>query len=567
VLTTARPEDPAAGGRRKPAASEHRSTRKEAAFMENGFRIGRLVHTITPPDILVKENEEVGLTHFDMHTVRGGCEASEEEMLGFIELCRRKKWTFAINVEGRPMGWMAPPRVLAAAKESGRCLGIVFDECDHNQIDIHVKWKSNRFDGIHYFAETEGMTLDEAYEAVLQAATQKRRKYDQAGVGPVMSEHLYPAMMHLLARAGFAICPKILKETWGPLMLAAALGAARQYDRDLWVCVDEWWHDQWLGHPMNRYRSALLMAYWIGASGIVTEGGDLFKRHNGLAIPESVPASPAEYIDLYTRNIVLSQQGSIVQKFANDYAPDNPRPYTFRDVRPTAAIIRFDDTCFDTRQRIASESPGPLYGHIPAEEVNAEWLTIWNYLTYGHVRTDCLTHNWETKLPASRSLFLPLNNVVVYDHLVSEELLDGIDWLFLSGHEIPEETLQAVGTRVRAGATCLTPARFLPASARAQKWDDVTIIGDGAGRWVVPRHWYSLHHEPWTNGPADRTLREALEGSRGPEDRMQYVFGDSCLRVKMINGSPDDLEYTVVPADRFAQRPADPATAGILRWF
>jgi hypothetical protein len=135
--------------------------------------------------------------------------------------------------------------------------------------------------------------------------------------------------------------------------------------------------------------------------------------------------------------------------------------------------------------------------------------------------------------------------VVVYDHLVSAELLEGVDWIFLSGHTIPGETLEVIARRVRAGATCLLPTRMLPAAAQAEKWDDLNILPDGAGRWVAPRDWYSLHYEPFTNGPCDRILREALQGALGPEDCLQYAFGDRRLVARMINGDPDALEFAV----------------------
>jgi hypothetical protein len=228
------------------------------------------------------------------------------------------------------------------------------------------------------------------------------------------------------------ISPKVLKETWGPAMLACALGAARQYGRDLWVCVDEWWHPQLHGHPMSRYRSALLLAYWMGASTIYTEGGDLFALD-------------------YGGGLALSEQGRVLKRVAHQY-----------------------------------------------------------------------------------------------DHLVTDELLKGVDWIFLSGHTMPAETFEAIARRVRAGATCLLPTRMLPAAAQSQKWDDVNILPDGAGRWVSPRDWYSLHYEPFANGPCDRALREALEGALGPDDSLHYTFGDSRLIGRMINGDPDNLEFTVV---------------------
>jgi hypothetical protein len=491
---------------------------------------GRHVHATTALDEIVRKNELVAVRDMDLHLFRGPKQCAEAQLHEILETCRKRNWTFALNIECLPVTAELPPAMLADVVAGGRCRGVVFDECDWLQINAHwklvEKWGA-RGSGNHYFAETAGLSLDAAREAVLDGAARRAKPYLDAGVPCVASEHLFPVMMHTMARAGLTISPKVLKETWSPAMLACALGAARQYGRDLWVCVDEWWHPQLHGHPMSRYRSALLLAYWMGASTIYTEGGDLFALD-------------------YGGGLALSEQGRVLKRVAHQYVPEHPRPYTFRDVRPTAAIIRFDDTCFDIRQRSPGEYPGPLFGHIPAEPVNMEWLTIWNLLSHGYARTDSLSHNWETKLPVARSLFMPLNNVVVYDHLVTDELLKGVDWIFLSGHTMPAETFEAIARRVRAGATCLLPTRMLPAAAQSQKWDDVNILPDGAGRWVSPRDWYSLHYEPFANGPCDRALREALEGALGPDDSLHYTFGDSRLIGRMINGDPDNLEFTVV---------------------
>jgi hypothetical protein len=242
----------------------------------------------------------------------------------------------------------------------------------------------------------------------------------------------------------------------------------------------------------------------------------------------------------------LRGQGEVLRGFVREYVPEHPRPYTWRDVRPTVGIIRFDDSCFDIRQRSLGEYPGPLFGHIPAEQANTEWFHIWNLLTHGYVRTDCLTHNWETKLPIARSLFAPLNNAVVYDHLVTSDLIDELDWIFLTGHRIPPATLDAVQQRVRKGAACIAPARFLPQEARSQRMDDVTFIDDGAGRWIVPRDFYWLHYEPWKNGPCYKPLRDGLDGLLGSQNCLSYRFGERRLNVRMVNGDPDILEYAMI---------------------
>jgi hypothetical protein len=487
---------------------------------------------ISDIETLVRETDLLGVQHIDLHVTHFGTHKPDEDrILEVAEVCRAKGWTFVLNVEFSSLGWDLSSSTIADVRKTGLCKGVLLDECDWQQINTH--WVLPQTDYYqykekHYFVETEGLSVQTAYEAILAEATRRNQYYLSAGMPRLASEHLYPVMMHVLARAGFAICPKVLKETWGPVMLAVALGAAKQYDTDMWVDVDEWWHPERFGHPMKRYQSALRLAYWMGASIIHTEGGRL-----------CVPGY---------RGLERTPHGDNLRQFAKTYVPEHPRPYTFRDVRPTTAIIRFDDTCFDIRQRSLGEYPGPMYGHIPVGDANTEWLYIWNILSHGYLRTDSITHNWETKLPIARSLFAPLNNVVVYDHLADDKDLAGIDWIFITGIEIPEQTFAAVERRVQAGATCVSPMRFLPPAAQAQCQDMVTIIPDGSGKWVVPKDFYWLHYETWTRGCRDPKLRNALDGLLGPEDCLQYTFGEQQLHVRMLDGDPDLLEYGLVPA-------------------
>ena len=128
------------------------------------------------------------------------------------------------------------------------------------------------------------------------------------------------------------------------------MGACRQYKKDFWIDVDYWWHNETIGHSVERFKSALLLAYWSGADLIYVEGGAAYSNHHPVGI---------EIEHAY-------------QNFLRDYIPTHPRPYSWRDFQPEIAIIRFDDTCSDERQKYLGEYPGPLYGHDPA------WLKILN---------------------------------------------------------------------------------------------------------------------------------------------------------------------------------------------
>ncbi|MHC4479886.1 MAG: hypothetical protein ACYS1C_02815 [Planctomycetota bacterium] len=431
-----------------------------------------------------------------------------------LDACDGAGLKYVLNFEGAPIGWVPPDRLRPDLERRPGFLGFMLDEADHMQLNAH--WPVIAYYGYggrHFLAETEGMDLVAARGAVLAALRERNEACTVAGT-PAAVEFLFPAMMHTAARAGLTVSPKVLKETCGPAMLAVAMGAARQYGVDFWVDVDYWWHNEAIGHTPERFRSALELAYWSGASRIYVEGG---ARHSdGHPVGRQIEAAYAEFIE--------------------QYVPAHPRPFSWRDFRPQTAIIRFDDTCFDERQKHLGEYPGPLYGHVAAGAQNAEWLNVWSLLSHGFVRTDSVSHQWEARRFGCRTLFVPLHNVAVYDHEVSYEVLAGLRLIFLSGVMISSGTLEAVARCVREGAVCVLPPRLAPAGSELAEAQEAVVVEDAAGRWVVAPEFYRLHYECFCGGPALAVLREALAGLAGDGDHLVYDFGDWTVRIGQAGG-------------------------------
>jgi len=475
---------------------------------------------------------ELGVDFVDLHF--GG---DVDSLAPALEACDGRGLGYVLNFEKAPIGWVPPSRLKQDLEGRGGFLGFLLDEADHMQINAHwpvIEYYS--YQGQHYLAETEGLDLFAARAAVLDSLC--HRSEDCAvGGRPAAVEFLFPVMMHTAARAGLHVSPKILKETCGPAMLAVAQGAARQYGVDCWVDVDYWWHNEVIGHPARRFRSALMLAYWSGASLIYVEGGAPWSggHSEGLAIERAY------------------------QEFLRNYVPAHPRPYTWRDLRPSTAIVRFDDTCFDDRQRYLGEYPGLLYGHVPCEPENTEWLAIWSLLSHGFVRTDSVSHQWESRRFGSRTLFAPLENVVVYDHEVGYETLAGLRVIFLTGVLIGETTREAVQRCVREGALCVLPPRLAPPGSGLERAREITAVDDGAGRWLVVPEFYRLHYECFCGGPVNRSLREAFEGLIGDGDHLAYDFGAWEVRIAQQGGDypRHDLMAWRVP---LTQAGADPDT-------
>ncbi len=269
-----------------------------------------------------------------------------------------------------------------------------------------------------------------------------------------------------------------------------------------------------LGHSRERFYSALLLAYWSGADRIYVEGGAQWSQGHLLGV---------EIEETYRR-------------FLAEYVPGHPRPYNWRVFQPEIAIVRYDDTCFDIRQAYLGEYPGPLFGHIPATAANTEWLNIWSLLSHGFVRTDSLSHQWETRRLGSRSLFVPLHNVAVYDHLASYETLKGLKLIFLSGVTISDQTYQGTSRCVREGATCILPPRLAPPDSHLDEIDEITVITDGKGKWVIVPEFYRLHYEAFYAGPANKLLREVLDGLTGDGDHLVFNFGSYQTRFSQAGG-------------------------------
>ncbi|WP_312173401.1 hypothetical protein, partial [Microbacterium sp.] len=232
------------------------------------------------------------------------------------------------------------PQVVRAAAASGRLVGMLYDEPEHLQ--IHAD--QYRHDAhLPHFGQTEGLTADEAI-AVIDATTRgivdTIDRAAEAGGGarvPVVSEQVFPVMFHTLARAGMTPAPKVMKESFQPLQLGTALGAALQYDRQLWVCADLWGPDvgPWQtrapgfpGHSPAEFASALRLAHHFAPTRLFVENIDTLVRHRG-----------GGHLD-------TTEHGEVWREFALDWVPRNRPAWSHRDARPDIALVHADDSDF-----------------------------------------------------------------------------------------------------------------------------------------------------------------------------------------------------------------------------
>ncbi|MBN2449093.1 MAG: hypothetical protein JXR77_01810, partial [Lentisphaeria bacterium] len=416
--------------------------------------------------------------------------------------------------------------------------GVCYDEAEHwltNGVDVTGGAHAVREFRPHFFA-AEGLGIQAAYEGNLWNLRVLREKiYGFAGASwrelgrpMVRSEHVFPILFPLFARAGVAPHPKLLKESVLPVAGAAALGACRQYGVPYVPCLDLWGprgtrgsRQEWPYHTPEELRSALLFAYWTGAHAAYIENinyrDSLYREAAGK--PE------------------LTAWGRAAREFRRQYMPNHPRPIRAEDFEPEIVIVRYPDS--DWGQVSRHHIRQNLYGasNLAPDETTRGWLRVWRVLTHDALPGTGLT--WHADgFDMPYRLFFPCNSVALYDHLATDpRLYEGVRLVLLLGIEIPEATLATVRSTVRAGATAATVPRLAPDAIRRQHPGGTSVVPDGSGKWIV------------FEDAADTAFREALAPHLGSPDELRYTFRDVEVVFTAPTG-PAELEVEVRPRRR-----------------
>ncbi len=357
---------------------------------------------------------------------------------------------------------------IAADGAGAHFLGMLFDELEHWRLLYPNQ-------AVPLVDNASLKTLDQAYATSVASLQAFRARFESLGVRECVATLIWPDMHLLTARAGFTVCPKICKEQYSTVSLAAGMGAAIQYQRPLWADVDLWYWTSVPGHTPEEVRSNLLLAYWAGVDRVYVEGAGYNLLPAGSA---GIPFSLMTQIS--PERFILSPIGEVLRWFCREYVPAHPRPWTFRALEPTIAIVRFPDSCHGQRYSAISSPNEPwgerLYGspHLRSTRDTEAWLGLWNLLTHGATGHDGLTHFKASKFCsdpvgfepqssyatpeaqcATHSFFTPLNNAVLFDHLAGYEHLKGIPLLFLAGVSVSETTVAALRRCAEEGATVI----------------------------------------------------------------------------------------------------------------
>lgn len=360
--------------------------------------------------------------------------------------------------------WDLAPEALDAAAATGLFEGVVYDEGEHMQLCRNRIAFPRASDGRPYLVETTGMTLEESHAAFTGAARQVNRFHRRHGARMIV-ESVFPSLWHPLAQAGVTLCPKLLKEDVYPVVLALALGAAKQYGAELWFTPDFWSMGHFPGHSVEKYTTALRLAHAAGVDNVYTEHFIGLCRIRGATYE-------------------FSEYGAALQAFLRDAPSRAKRGYGYLDYEPEVAIIRFPDSDWGQASCYYWDT---LYGALdrPPTPETGEWMQVFSLLTGGRSDPRAVNANSAVYPRYEQPVMMPCPPTAVYDHNAGPELLRGVRTLFLCGVTVSPETLAAVEACVRRGATCFAAARLCPERVRRQAAERPARVDDKRGAWIV----------------------------------------------------------------------------------
>jgi len=425
-----------------------------------------------------------------------------------------------------------PAPVLKSLTQSKAVWGIQYDELEHSQItrNLSITLKNPEIELVS-LTEPTGMDFKLADKAVYEGAKSLVDDCNQYSRQQVLTEHVWPVLFHNFARAGMTPVYKQMKENWSNIWASCAMGACLQYKQELWACLDFWHYNNFPGHSAESLWSNLLFAYWAGVD---------------KAYVESIGKHTYETRENDIFNISLKERGTVLSRFAKEYVPNNPRPYTFRDLEPEIAIIRFDDTAWgqgpdtyctvdDDGQKVNLYWKDWLFGayDLRTSPESEEWIKAWHTITHGMVKKESLSWNAGNIYEGmAYRCFAPANSVVVFDDAVTKVHLTSVKLVFLCGLFINEKTQDNIRELVRNnGLVVVTSKRFAPKEFSAHYSSGSKEFKDRKGKWII------------TDDMASDELKGMVAPWIGNDNEIVFRFKGNRKVVMTI--SPDGKEIQV----------------------
>ena len=428
-----------------------------------------------------------------------------------------------------------PEEWLRELSKTKRFIGVTYDELEHMQLSSNRFMRRDCNGDVPALVDTTGMSLEQAYDAIVDKAVKLRDYYGQYGA-LCNVEMVWPVMHHIFARAGWTLSPKLLKESWNPAVIAMALGAAIEYQAkgaNLWFSPDLWFRANYPGHSVNELRSALLAAHWVGADRVYVENFDhVYTRRGGPHHPDAEGqfGSLVGFED--ANSFTVTSYGRVFQWYARQYKDKHPRPYTWRHARCKIAIVRFPDSSWGGR---GGEFRDRLLGakDQPSTPTTEAWFEIWHLLSLGTIPNTGLSFNSHHTANLGPTFFCPMPEVLVFDHRIADQIPDfdfrGAEVIFLTGITVTDSTLALIEKRVKEGVTCIALPHLVPEHIERifpRAASKPVFVDSGKGRWIVTEDFAAKH--------VANAVREYLP----KENEMRYIFGSRSLILKR-DGSND----------------------------
>jgi hypothetical protein len=408
-----------------------------------------------------------------------------------------------------------PIEMLQLLSEMKNKPGLMYDEADHMQNGRNGTTIPG-FDAPFFMSDETAGSLEDAAENFtkeVQKIVQQHEPYKL----DIYTEHVFPIQYHTFARGGMIPVSKILKENVSPAYIATAIGAAIQYDKPFWLTPDLWHINSYPGHSVETYRSALLLAYHMGAEAIYTEN----LSYQGSLV----------YVNENGDNYRVTEYGKVAKWFRSDYAPKNPRNYTFKQLIPRVVIIRQEDACWGQSN---SWLPDQLFGvnEWKSTPVTEAWLQIWHLLSRGKISYHSISwHNREVQKQPYQLLY-PLDGVVVFDHQVRMPHIKDAELIFLTGLKVSEATLNDVKELVKQGVVCVTLPHLAPAEVIAKTGSN-GVLTDGQGKWIVCESFLNLKGDP------------ELDPFLPSGDYIRYQFGNTEVKFTPAGGDNNKIKVNI----------------------
>ncbi|TLS51649.1 hypothetical protein FE782_14200 [Paenibacillus antri] len=499
------------------------------------------------PGEFVRAMQELGAAFYVHHLIpslAGQSEMIRDLARAGMRLCLGNEYG-NINgpyVEGTNR-YDVPDETLAEAARAGILMGALYDEPEHLQINAG-QYRKDAF--LPHWGATDGLSLAEASDRVASAVERRalavRRILEAEGLraesAPLVSEQVFSVLFHVQARGGMAVCPKVMKESFQPLQLATALGAAKQYGRDLWICADLWGPDvgPWFtrtsgfpGHSPEEFASALRMGYLMAPTHLFAENIDCLLRHEGGG------------------RFRRTAFGDAWEEFARRFVPSHPLDWSHRDAEADIAFVHADDSNYGQNARLFGNRS--LEAPVETQSV----FHVWHLLSRGAIPShgscmhipgyDFPRHRLKKETPIDEfplengrewgrgqgvhPLFLPSNNVLVYDETVTEERLGAPRLIVAAGTRLSPGTLDGLRRKANDGALVVIASWLAP-----EAWRSSGRVG--SGRWLATDDFLG-----------DERVREAIEPFLGPPDRWSQRFGDTEVRFAKGDAEGFTLEFEI----------------------